>query len=196
MKTITIRHRFTNDVLYTTEVADADPQPLRTSVERAVKAGADLCGADLCGADLSGADLSGAYLRYADLTGANLSGADLSGADLTGADLSGADLTGAKYDDVPIVKKLDAKLLRLIESGDGNLNMRAWHECETSHCRAGWAVTFAGDAGRELEKKLGTPVAAALIYHRSTGRIPDFYCNDEEALADIVACAHDQGARV
>ena len=87
----TIRHRQTNEVLYTSESAtDA-----RSALLEALASGADLTGADLAGADLTGADLSGADLSGADLAGADLSGADLSGADLRRADLTRADLTGA-----------------------------------------------------------------------------------------------------
>jgi hypothetical protein len=233
MKTIEIKNRWTGAVLYATKVADDDPYPIRTALEKAVAAGADLYGADLADANLTGANLSGANLADANLSGANLSsanltsadlsgaylssanlasahlvGANLVGANLTGTNLTGTNLTGtnlrgvnltganlasAKYKGVPIVRGLDAKILKLIESGDGQLNMVAWHTCKTTHCRAGWAVTLAGEAGRALEAKIGTAAAGALIYYRSTGRVPDFYASNKDALADIVACAHDQG---
>jgi hypothetical protein len=85
---------------------------------------------------------------------------------------------------------LDSKILAAIESG-GKLNMNKWHTCKTTHCRAGWAITIAGDAGAELEKKLGSAGAGALIYAASyPGQsIPNFYANDEDALADIKARA-------
>jgi hypothetical protein len=99
---ITIRHRYTKEVLYETE----EVETLRQAVEKANLEGADLFGADLSGADLSGADLSRAYLSGAYLFGADLSGADLSRANLSRAylsraylsraNLSGADLSGAK----------------------------------------------------------------------------------------------------
>jgi hypothetical protein len=154
---------------------------------------ADLSGANLAGANLAGANLRGANLANANLTNANLSSAYLVDADLFGANLFSANLSGAKYKGVPIVRGLDAKILKLIESGDGELNMAAWHTCKTAHCRAGWAVVLAGDVGHKLEAKIGTAAAGALIYHRSTGRVPNFYASDEDALADIIACAHDQG---
>ena len=109
MPTITIKHRFTDAVLFTHEVTDVQQSSgleMRATLEAACKDRADLSGADLSGAyllgaylsgaDLRGADLSGAYLCGADLSGAYLRGADLSGADLRGADLSGADLSGKK----------------------------------------------------------------------------------------------------
>ena len=98
---ITIKNRYTDAIIYTTNAPD-----LKSAVEQAVKEGVNLSGADLYEANLSGANLSGsnlylAYLSGANLSGANLSGADLSGADLSraylfGANLSGADLSGAK----------------------------------------------------------------------------------------------------
>ena len=60
------------------------------------------------------------------------------------ANLRGANLSGA---DVPIVKNLDAQILKAISDG-GGLEMGKWHTCDTTHCRAGWAITVAGDAGR------------------------------------------------
>lgn len=51
-----------------------------------------------------------------------------------------------------------------------------WHTCETTHCRAGWVVQLAGEAG------------ATLIYRASDpdlGPLPDFYCDNETAMRDI-----------
>jgi hypothetical protein len=204
---IKIRHHQTNNTLYMTHVEDDDQHPIRTALERAVVAGVNLSGADLSKADLinmnlSGANLSDANLYAADLRGTDLIGTDLRGTSFYGADLRGVDFTnanltdadfGVRYEDVPVVLKLDARILELLESGQGKLDMGNWHTCETTHCRAGWAVVLAGDVGHKLEAKIGTAAAGALIYHRSTGRIPDFFTSNKDALADIIACAHDQG---
>ena len=88
---ITIKNRYTDAIIYTTNAPD-----LKSAVEQAVKEGVNLSGADLYEANLSGANLSGSNLSGADLSGADLSGADLSRAYLFGANLSGADLSGAK----------------------------------------------------------------------------------------------------
>jgi hypothetical protein len=180
--------------------------------------GADLCGADLswanlreadlCGADLSWANLSWANLREADLCGANLREADLCGADLSwanlswanlreadlcGADLRGADLSGADLSWAPVIEDIHAKVYAAA-SQPGALNMSKWH-CGTSHCRAGWVVTLAGEAGASLEAKIGTPAAAMAIYMVSdperwkTERLPNFYCGNTEALADMARMA-------
>ena len=49
---------------------------------------------------------------------------------------------------------------------------------------AGWAIHLAGDAGAALEQKIGSPLAAVLIYGRSRPhkRTPNFYTRDEEAI--------------
>jgi hypothetical protein len=201
MKTIELKNRWTGAVLYATEVDDTDEYAIRTAVVRAVASyanlrGADLRGADLRSANLRGADLGSADLGSADLGSANLGSANLGSANLGSANLGSANLRGAKYESVPRVPKLDAKILKLIESGEGSLDMSQWHSCETTHCRAGWAVHLAGKDGYELERKLcSTAAAGALIYHRSTGRVPDFYASNEDALADLVACAADDCAR-
>ncbi len=67
--------------------------------------------------------------------------------------------------------------------------MATWHTCNTTHCRAGWVVTLAGEAGKKLERFYNTPLAAMLIYDASApgfkinpGR---FYDSNDDALADM-----------
>jgi uncharacterized protein YjbI with pentapeptide repeats len=178
----------------------------------AVLSGADLRGADLRGADLSGAVLSGADLRDAVLRGAVLSGAVLSGADLrdavlsdavlSGADLSGADLRGAVLrgglEGIPKIKDIH-QAVYAAASKKNALDMGSWHACKTTHCRGGWIVALAGDAGKALEWALGTPAAAALIYIKSDPKlekIPDFYATNEDALDDMKSLAELEAVRV
>jgi uncharacterized protein YjbI with pentapeptide repeats len=183
-----------------------EPAGRKANLSGADLSEADLTWADLSGADLRRADLSGADLREADLSKARLTGADLSeanmskarligaglrkarlsGADLTGADLIGADLSGADLPEAPLVSNLDGQILAAIAAG-GALDMASWHACGTTHCRAGWAITLAGEAGRELEHRLGPNVAGALIYARAYPDlpVPDFFATNEAALADI-----------
>ncbi len=148
-------------------------------------------------------DSDGLRGTRADLRRADLRDADLSGADLRGADLSGSislenlttPLTPEEYRElardyrernpnVPVVENLDAQILRAIDAG-ATLNMCDWHTCDTTHCRAGFAVVCAGAEGRALEKRFGPEVAGIKIYKASTGRVPDFFASDEDALADI-----------
>jgi hypothetical protein len=149
------------------------------------------------------ANLTRANLTRADLTGADLTGADLTGADLTGADLTDANLTGADLtlDDVPAIDRLDSRILEQVDANPLSFCMATWHEredgeeveagegCGTTHCRAGWAIHLAGKSGYELEAKVGSQTAGTLIYLKNTGRVPNFFANNDDALADIRACA-------
>lgn len=133
--------------------------------------------------------LSGANLSYANLSYANLRGAYLSGADLRDANLVGADLRDAKLPhDIPVIHDIHKKIYASISANGNSLDMRSWHTCETTHCRAGWAIHLAGKDGYELEKKYDASVAGALIYQASDPnleRIPDWYASNEDAMADI-----------
>ena len=178
--------------------------------------GTDLCGVNLCffnlyganlhnvnlrdanlrgvimhNVDLRNASLYGASLHNVDLRGADLRGADLRYADLRGTNLSGANLSGAKFTVIEagiVVPSLHRKIIQAIDAG-GKLDMREWHVCETTHCRAGWAVHLAGAVGRVLEACIGPAAAGALIHLASCpqldGKIPDFHASDADAMADI-----------
>jgi len=67
------------------------------------------------------------------------------------------------------------------------LNMGNWHTCETTHCRAGWVITLAGDAGRALEEFHNPELAAMLIYEASGYLINParFYDGYDAALEDM-----------
>lgn len=72
-------------------------------------------------------------------------------------------------------------------SQPGALDMSSLHKCETTHCRAGWAVHLLGDAGYELEQRSSTIFAAMQIYRASGYEISPtkFYESEVEALADM-----------
>ena len=109
--------------------------------------------------------------------------ADLRGADLRDANLSGANLSA------PVVQSIDAAILAAIDGG-GALAMGDWHTCETTHCRAGWAIHLAGQAGYDLECRVGPATAGALIYAASGSHpVPDFFATDSAALDDLRARA-------
>ena len=148
------------------------------NLRAAILADANLRAVFLAYANLTYANLRGANLRGVNLTDANLRGANLRGVNLEGAYLNGADLTGVQIDyDIPKVANLIGKILDA-----DRLDMSDWHsECGTAHCLAGWATTLAGEAGAKLEKEIGTAAAGALIWHASTGEIPDFYNSDKYA---------------
>jgi len=74
-------------------------------------------------------------------------------------------------------------------SQPNSLAMNEWHTCKNTHCRAGWVVTLAGEAGGKLESRFGTLLAAMKIYDASD---PNFKINpcrfldsNEDALADM-----------
>lgn len=167
--------------MYTIE----ENESLNDGVARIVALRFSLRGADLRGADLRYENLSGARLRNADLSGANLTRTLIRDADLSGADLRGADLGDA--DGIPIIPDIHRRVYEAA-SAPGALDMSTWHTCGTTHCRAGWVIALAGDAGRAMEWCLGTATAAALIYQQSDPqleRVPDFYADDATALADM-----------
>jgi hypothetical protein len=194
---------------------NGDPNGSRANLTGANLTWADLSGADLTGAnltganltwaDLSGANLSGANLTWADLSGANLSGANLTRANLTWADLSGANLSGANltWADrsganltrayIPKIDRLHSKILEAINAG-GKLEMNTWHTCETTHCRAGWAICLAGESGKKLEESVGSSAAGALIFAASypEQKVPDFYATNKDAMDDIERCAREE----
>ena len=90
---------------------------------------------------------------------------------------------------VPVVENLDKKVLKAVGKAGENLNMEDWH-CGTTHCRAGWAITLAGEEGKKLESVLGSKLAGRYIYEASTGRVaPRFFVSKETALKEIKRCA-------
>jgi len=106
------------------------------------------------------------------------------------------------WDKVPIVENLHIKTLEAIENGQ-RLNMGDWHgesddemeepkNCDTTHCRAGFAVHLAGQAGYDLDTAIGTENAATLIIAKSCPwmvDMPNFYTDDDTALRQIEECA-------
>jgi hypothetical protein len=87
---------------------------------------------------------------------------------------------------IPVIPDIH-KAIYAAASQPKALEMGAFHTCEKKHCRAGWAVTLAGQAGRELEEYFNTELAAMLIYRESGYPINParFYDSNEDALADM-----------
>ena len=189
---IEIKHKTTGAVLHTIDAETLSDANLSGANLR----GADLRGANLRDANLLWADLRDADLREADLRGADLRWADLRDADLSGANLSGANLGGAILPDARVIPDIHQRVYKAA-SQPAALNMSEWHTCDTTHCRAGWVVTLAGDEGRLLESHYGTAVAAALIYMASDptlARIPDWLVSNDVALADMKRLAEAEAA--
>ena len=99
---------------------------------------------------------------------------------------------GKSWFDVPVIPNIHQTIFKAA-SEPGALNMRDWHTCDTTHCRAGWAVFLAGENGKKLEAASSTLFAAMQIYHASNPGIPvspvRFFEKNEVAMADIVRCA-------
>src|SRR5437868_85220 len=159
-----IRNRFTGDIQFTAEIKCNEGA--KTSIK------------------------IGLAVKWAIKTRANLAGAYLARADL-------ADVSKIEESNIPVIPQIDAVILAAIEAG-GTLDMSTWHGdggwCGTTHCRAGWAVHCAGQPGRDLEEKVGTQIAAAMIYRASRPgqAAPWFYASDEKTMADIRKCAAEQ----
>lgn len=105
-----------------------------------------------------------------------------------------SDCTGCSYyyDDkveVPVIADLHKRLYEAVTASTGALDMSQWHTCDTTHCRAGWVVTLAGEAGAKLERRFGSLLAAMKIYDASCPGFKiapcRFFDSNEEALADI-----------
>jgi hypothetical protein len=95
---------------------------------------------------------------------------------------------------IPVIPNIHASVLTAVQ-GKGALDMSEWHTCETTHCRAGWVVTLAGEAGRKLEERTSTLFAAMRIYKESSPiRVSPvrFFDNNEKAMEDIQRCAQDE----
>jgi hypothetical protein len=103
-----------------------------------------------------------------------------------------------KLQDVPFIPNIHQAVYRAATSHDTAFDMTNWHKCETTHCRAGWVITLAGDAGKRLERQFGTAISALLIYAKSDpdfSEIPNFYTTDENALRSMHRAAQNEIAR-
>ena len=74
---------------------------------------------------------------------------------------------------IPCVEDLHRKIYAAVSQPQA-LDMSTWHTCETTHCRAGWVIALAGEAGKALEEFFDTPLAAMKIYDASC---PDYRIN-------------------
>jgi hypothetical protein len=82
-------------------------------------------------------------------------------------------------------------------SAPGALEMNNWHTCKTTHCRAGWVVVLAGEAGRKLESETSTLFTAMQILKASSPiRVspPRFFESNAQAMADMQRCADEEAA--
>jgi len=96
---------------------------------------------------------------------------------------------------IPVIPDIH-KAVYEVSSRSESLNMRNVHTCENTHCRAGWVITLAGDAGRRLEEFYNWELAAMLIYDASEPGFQihpaRFYDSNEDALADMKRLAEQK----
>lgn len=98
------------------------------------------------------------------------------------------------FGEVPKIDNIHQVLLEAV-SKEGALNMDDWHSCETTHCRAGWVVHLAGEAGYALEKKTSPLFAAMQIYKASGYQISPcrFFDGNQEVMEDMRRLAKGEG---
>ena len=94
---------------------------------------------------------------------------------------------------IPKVENIHQKIYAAA-SAENALDMKTWHICETTHCRAGWAVHLAGEEGYALEKATSPCFAAMMIYKASGEPIAPtkLFLSNAESLADMKACAEKE----
>jgi hypothetical protein len=89
---------------------------------------------------------------------------------------------------VPVIANIHQRVYEAASRPEA-LEMNTWHNCENTHCRAGWIVTLAGKEGEALEARFDTVVAAMKIYDASSALEEispvRFFDNNEDALADM-----------
>jgi hypothetical protein len=74
---------------------------------------------------------------------------------------------------VPVIKNINARILRRIEHEGYGLEMSNWHTCDTVHCIAGHAVNLCGSQADDL---LGTIASQATLIFRAAGEShPPFF---------------------
>ncbi len=96
--------------------------------------------------------------------------------------------------DIPVISNIHQEILKAVNNGD-NLKMDEWHTCDTTHCRAGWAVHLAGKEGKKLEKETSTLFAAMQIFKKSSPiKVPlmRFFDSNQKAMEDIKRCAQEE----
>jgi hypothetical protein len=98
---------------------------------------------------------------------------------------------------VPIIPDIH-KAVYAAASHPGSLAMENVHTCENTHCRGGWIVTLAGEAGRNLERFYNWELAAMKIYDASAPGFKinpaRFYDSNAAALEDMKRLAEAEQA--
>jgi hypothetical protein len=95
------------------------------------------------------------------------------------------------FPEIPVIENIHQKVFEAVSQPNA-LDMSTWHACETTHCRAGWVVTLAGEQGKVLESKTSPLFAAMQIYKKSSEikvSPTRFFESNKVALRDMQKCA-------
>jgi hypothetical protein len=95
--------------------------------------------------------------------------------------------------EIPVIDNIHQKVFAAIAGG--KLEMATWHTCGTTHCRGGWVIVIAGEAGKGLENQTSSEFAAMMIYKASSViKVSPvrFYESNEVAMKDIERCAAEE----
>jgi len=103
------------------------------------------------------------------------------------SDCSDCHNIGGEAPPIPSIPDIHKAIYAAVTATPDSLDMETWHSCETTHCRGGWVVTLAGEAGKKLEDFYNTELAAMLIYQESGYEInpAKFYLSNAESLEDM-----------
>ncbi len=89
---------------------------------------------------------------------------------------------------MPVIPDIH-KAVYAAASNPNSLAMDSVHTCADTHCRGGWVITLAGEAGAALEAFYNWELAAILIYDVSDPAFKinpaRFYDTNDVALADM-----------
>lgn len=99
--------------------------------------------------------------------------------------------------EIPVIAGIHQAVYAAATSRPDALDMCVFHhQCGTTHCRAGWVIHLAGEAGYALEQRTSSEFAAMQIYKASGHPISPcrFYESNDVALADMKACAEREQA--
>jgi hypothetical protein len=100
--------------------------------------------------------------------------------------------------EIPVIENIHQKVYEAASQPDC-LKMNDVHTCETTHCRAGWAVHLAGEPGYKLENHTSWEFAAMQIYKASSPikvSPTRFYESNSAALEDMKRCAEEEKSLV
>ena len=88
--------------------------------------------------------------------------------------------------EIPVIPNIHTAIYEAASKPNA-FDMGDFHSCGTKHCRAGWAIHLAGEAGYALERATSATFAAMRIYEASGYLISPvrFFETNDGAMADM-----------